>query len=149
VKIRQILNEQSYRFSLGTGSIVDLNRGRHAGREDDILRDLIDVDAHRDALGESHPSENGVHGGNPLIVGLCIGNVDRAGDAVDVATHCPIIAYQRDFGRIAHTDWGEVRFLEIAIDPVRFRIDKRDGIYANVQVIAQMRRRRASIAFTS
>ena len=32
------------------GSIVDLNGGRHPGREDDARRHFVDMDAHRDAL---------------------------------------------------------------------------------------------------
>jgi hypothetical protein len=87
VKTRQVLNEHELRFSRGTGFIIDLDRGRHPGREDDVLRDLVNVDAHRYPLSQSHPGENRVHGGNPLIVGLRVGNANRASNAVDVAAH--------------------------------------------------------------
>jgi len=34
-------------------SIVDFNRGSHAGREHDIRGHLIDMDANRNALGQA------------------------------------------------------------------------------------------------
>src|ERR1700686_1018555 len=98
-------------------SIVDLNRGGHAGRKDDIGGHLIDVDVNRDALGQTYPGEDGIDGGNALTVGLCVRNVDCAGDAVDVTAHDLIAAHQLDLSRISHLDRSKVRLLEISVDP--------------------------------
>src|SRR6476646_9352504 len=98
-------------------SIVDLNRGCHAGRKDDIGGHLIDMDANRDALGQAYPGEDGIDGSNPLTVGLRVRNVDCAGDAVDVTAHYLMAAHQLDLGRISHPDRSKVRLLEISVDP--------------------------------
>ena len=45
------------------------------------------MDAHRDTLRQPHPGEDRVDVGNPLPVGLRVGDIDRAGDAVDMAAH--------------------------------------------------------------
>ena|SRR6516164_8013337 len=44
-------------FGWQTTSIIDLDRGGHAGRKDDARRYLIDMDANRDALSQAHPGE--------------------------------------------------------------------------------------------
>jgi hypothetical protein len=107
------------RASLGwrTTSIVDLNRGGHARRKDDIGGHLIDMDANRDALRQAYPGEDGIDVGNSLTVGLRVRDVDCAGDAVDVATHDLTVAHQLDLSRIAHPDRRKVRLLEISVDP--------------------------------
>ena len=97
-------------------SIVDLNRGSHAGREHDTRGHLIDMDANRDALGQSHPGEDGIDGSNPLIVGLRVRNVNGAGDAVDVTAYDLIAAHQLDLSRVSHLDGSKVRLFEISVD---------------------------------
>src|SRR5262249_18025795 len=77
-----------------TGAIIDLDGGRHAGGKHDARRHLVDVDPHRDALGEVDPGEDGVDGRETLIVGLRVRDMDRAGDAVDVAAHDLIVSHQ-------------------------------------------------------
>src|SRR6516165_1884583 len=103
--------------TLHTCSILYVNGGCHASRKNDARRHLIDMDADRDALSKAHPGEDRVDISDALVVGLRIRNVDRAGDAVDVAAHDFAIAHQLDLGRIAHPDRSEVRFLEIPVDP--------------------------------
>src|SRR5205823_9791761 len=106
-------------ISLGwrSSAVIDLDGGGHAGRKNDARRHLIDMDADRDALGQAYPGEDRVDIGDPLIVGLRVRNVDRAGDAVDMAAHNLTVTHQLDLGRIAHADRREVRLLEISVDP--------------------------------
>ena len=44
----------------------DLDRGGHAGRKDDARWHLIDMNANRDALGQTHPREDRIDVGDPL-----------------------------------------------------------------------------------
>jgi hypothetical protein len=62
------------------------------------------VDAYRDALREAHPSEDRIDGGEPLPIGLCVRDVDAAGNAVDVAAEDLAVAHQFDAGRVADAD---------------------------------------------
>src|SRR3954451_1465023 len=52
---------------LRAGAIINLNGGRHPGREDDARRYLVDMDAHRNALRQAHPGEDRVDISHPLI----------------------------------------------------------------------------------
>src|SRR6476661_7182752 len=97
--------------------IVNLNGGRHPGREDDARRYLVDMDAHRNALRQAHPGEDRVDISHPLIVGLRVRDVDRAGDAVDAAAHDLTMAHQLNLGPIAHADGSKIRLLEISVNP--------------------------------
>jgi hypothetical protein len=66
--IFQVRNSLDYRAR----SIIDLNGGRHARRENDVGRHLIDMDADWDTLSQAHPGEDRIDGSDPLIVGLGI-----------------------------------------------------------------------------
>jgi hypothetical protein len=59
----------------------DLDRGGHAGRKDDSWWHLVDMNANRDALGQTHPREDRTDVGDTLSGRLCIRNVDGASDA--------------------------------------------------------------------
>ncbi len=72
---------------LRPGPRIDLDRGRHSRRQRHALRHFIDVDAHGYALGKAHPSEDRIDRGNPLLIGLRVGDVDRAREAVDMAAN--------------------------------------------------------------
>jgi hypothetical protein len=76
------------------------------------------MDANWDALSQAHPGEDRVDGGNALTIGLSIRNVDRAGDAIDVAAHDLTVAHQLYFGWVAHADGSKGRFLKIPVDPI-------------------------------
>jgi hypothetical protein len=52
-------------------------------------------------MGKTHPGEDRTHRGDTLIVGLRVRNADRAGDAVDVATHDLAMAHQLDLRGVA------------------------------------------------
>src|ERR1700760_1632869 len=97
--------------------VVDLGGGGHAGGQDDGRRYVIDMNADGDTLGEAHPRENRIDGGDALTVRLRIRDVDRAGDTVDVTANDRAVAHQLDPGRIADADGREVRLLEIPVDP--------------------------------
>src|SRR5262245_15704004 len=120
------LHEQDLRFSLGRGSIIDLNGGRHAGRENDILRDLIDVDAHRNALSETYPGEDRIDTRESLLIRLSVRNVDAASDTVDVPSNDFSVAHELDAGQVASANVLELGFFELAIDPGRIRIHNGD-----------------------
>src|SRR6266568_6303886 len=65
-------------------SRIDLHRASHAGRQDHAFRHLIDMDAHRDALGQPHPGEDRIDVGQALAVGLGIRDADATRDAADM-----------------------------------------------------------------
>ena len=87
-----------------------------------------------------------VDGSNSLIVGLCIRNIDRASDAVDMAAHDLTIAHQLYFGRVAHADGSEGGFFKISVDPIRAGVDKRDGIDADIDVVAKLSKQVRDVA---
>ena len=60
---------------------IDLHGGRHSCRKHHALRHLINMDAHGDALRQAHPGKDRVDVGEPLPIGLRVGDVDAAGDA--------------------------------------------------------------------
>src|SRR5215471_1739188 len=95
----------------------DLHRCSHPGREDHTLGHLVDVDPHRNALGEAHPGEDRVDIGETLPVGLCVCDVDAAGDAADMPANNLTVAHQLDAGRVAYLDPVETGLLEIPVDP--------------------------------
>src|SRR6516164_2045385 len=99
------------------GARVDLHGRGHARREDHTLWNVVDVDAHRDALRQAHPSEDRVDLSQPCPVWLRVRNVNGACDAVDMTANDLTVAHQLDAGGVADPDRLEVRFLEIAVDP--------------------------------
>src|SRR5262245_10521446 len=58
--------------SIGVRSGLYLDRSGYAGDETNAIGNLLDPDAHRHALGQPHPGEDRVDGGQPLLVGLRI-----------------------------------------------------------------------------
>ena len=94
-----------------------MHGGSHPGREDNALRDLVDMDPDRNALGKADPGKDWINRGKPLLVGLRVRNVDGARDAVDMATNDLAIAQQLDLGRVAYADRAEIDLLEIAVNP--------------------------------
>jgi hypothetical protein len=58
----------------------------------------------RDALPQAHPGKDRVDVGKSFSVGLCVRNIDAAGDAVDVTADNLVIAPQLDLGRVADAD---------------------------------------------
>jgi hypothetical protein len=98
-------------------SRVDLDRGCHAGDQADAVRYLIDPDAHWHPVGKPYPREDRVNVGKPLIVWLCVRDIDVPRDAGDLASHNRAVTHQFDLRRIALVDGGELRFLEIGIHP--------------------------------
>jgi hypothetical protein len=62
------------------GARLDLHgRGRAPPRHQaHAVGHLIDVEAHRDALRQAYPGEDRVDRGEPLLVGLGVGDVDAA-----------------------------------------------------------------------
>src|SRR5580692_4640461 len=121
------------------GPRIDLNGGGHPGRKHHALGYLIDVDAHRNALRQTHPGEDRVDLSQPLPVGLRVCDVDAAGDTVDMAAGDLAVSHQLDFGRVAHLDRLEIGLLEITVDPKRIGIDKRDHVRSDAGVVALLR----------
>src|SRR6516162_3169632 len=99
------------------GARIDLHGRRHPAGEDHTLGHVIDMDPHWNALSQAHPSEDRIYRRQPLPVGLCVRDVDAAGDAPYMAANNLGIAHQLDTRRVAYLDPVEIGLLEIAVDP--------------------------------
>jgi hypothetical protein len=102
----------------------NLDGGGHSGSKNHLGRRLVNMDTDWDALGQAHPSEDGVDVGDALTVRLGIWNVDGASDAVDVTTKGLAVADQLDFSLISDANRSKVRFLEIGVDPKGIRVER-------------------------
>ena len=60
---------------------IDLYRGGHSGRQDHTWRHVIDMNAHRDPLGQTHPGKYRIDLSQALPVGLRVCDVDAPGCA--------------------------------------------------------------------
>ena len=120
--------QPSGRRAWGGGRLVrfDLHRRRQAGDELDPLRNLVDVDAHRHALGEAHEGEDRIDRGEPGGVGRRVGDIDAAREPLNPAAQERAIAHELDRRRVAFLDAPERGLLEIGVDPVRVRVDDRE-----------------------
>src|SRR5712692_8156810 len=107
-------------------SRIDLHGASHAGRQYHAFRHLIDVDAHRNALGQPHPGEDRIDVGKALAVGLGIRDVDAARDAADMTPDGLWVAHQLDAGVVTFADPSYAGLFEIAVDPERVGVDQRD-----------------------
>src|SRR5208337_814535 len=67
-------------------SRINLDGRSQAGNQTNAIGNLIDFDADRHALSEPDPSEDRVDVRHPLVIGVRIGDVDRPGDAADLAS---------------------------------------------------------------
>src|SRR5260370_5623410 len=74
---------------------IDLHRGRRASHQAHAIGHLIDVDAHRHALGKAHPGEDRIYRREPCLIRLRVRDVDATGDAAAMATSALAIAPQR------------------------------------------------------
>src|SRR5215469_15999986 len=126
--------------------IIDVHCGGHAGRKDDPRRHFIDVDADRDALSKPHPGEDWVDICDPLTRSLCVRNIDRASDAVDVTTYDLTVAHQLDLSRIADANGSKVCFLEISVDPERVGVNQRNGVDARIYEVTKLRQQVCHVA---
>jgi hypothetical protein len=54
----------------GLRAPVDLNRRGQASDQANAIGDLLDPDVHRHALSQTHPGEDRIHRGKPLLVWL-------------------------------------------------------------------------------
>src|SRR5258706_11506528 len=120
-------------------AMLDLHGRRLAGRQNYALGHVIDMDPHRDALCQTHPREDRVHGRKSLRAGLRIGDVDAARDAADVAAHDLVIAHELDLRRIALANGPQSGLGEVAIDPEGIRVDDADLVLSHGRVIAELR----------
>src|SRR6202044_1492428 len=91
----------------------DLHRRRQAGDELDPLRNLIDVNAYRHALGEAHEGEDRVDRGQTRGVGLRVRDVDAAREPLNPAAQQGTISHELDRRGVASLDPAELRLLEI------------------------------------
>src|SRR3984893_7235785 len=126
-------------LDLRFGLRINLHGGRHPGRKDHALRHLIDVDAHRNALGKAYPGEDRIDRCKPLLIGLCVRDIDGARDAVDVATNDLAIAHRLCLWRVGLVDRAEIDLLEIAVNPERVGVDEGDYILPDICIVAELR----------
>src|SRR5258707_6036034 len=73
-------------------SRIDLHRSGHSGCKSHTGWDLIDDDAHREALRQANPGEDRVDGGEALPIGLRVRDVDAPGYAADMAANDLVVA---------------------------------------------------------
>ena len=98
----------------------------HARGEMQSAWPLIDGNADRNALCEAHPGEDRVDGRQSCDPGSGV----RVHDAVGQALHMPrngLIgkAHENDLRGVTHSDASQLRFLEVAGDPIAVGIDER------------------------
>ena len=117
-------------------SIYVWRRDSHGSRdsrdETDVSRHLVDAHVHGNALRQSHPGENGVNGRKPLLIRLCIRDVDSSGDAVDVPANHLAITHQLNCCRVTFANRSELGFLKIGVHPKGIRIHQREFALSNV-----------------
>ena len=58
----------------------------------------------RNALREAQPGEDRVHRGEPFLVRLCIGEINPAGNAADMAANDLPVGHRFDAGRVVLVD---------------------------------------------
>jgi hypothetical protein len=118
-----------------------LHGGRHAGHQSDAIRHLINVDAHRDALRETHPGEDRIYRGEPCLIRLRVRDVDATGDAADMSSNELTEAHELDSCWIALMDPLETALLEIAVDPEGIAVDDGDYLLTDIGVVAELHQR--------
>src|ERR1700722_12624517 len=94
---------------------VDLHGRGHAGDQTNAFRNLVDSDAYGHPLRQTHPGENRVDRGKPLLVGARVGDIDAACRAGDGTMHEVVVTHQFDTGRITIANGGELRLFKISI----------------------------------
>jgi hypothetical protein len=119
---------------------IDLDCRGHAGNQANSFRDLIDLDADRHALSEANPGKYRVDVRDPLMIGVCIRDVNGPRDPAHVAANDLAIAHQFDLGGIAFADGGELRLLETGVDPEGVGIDNRNHGLPDGRIVAHLRR---------
>src|SRR5208337_1981336 len=122
--VREVRQPPSFRSPFS--GRVDLDGCGHAGDQANAIGDLIDFDADRHALSEADPGEHRVDVREPLLIGVCIRDVDGPRDAAHVAANNLAMAHQFELCGIAFVDGGQLSFLEIGVDPKGVGIDNRD-----------------------
>src|SRR5262252_2667075 len=122
-------------------SMVDFHGGCLAGGENDALGHMIDVDAHGNALGQTHPGEDRVDLRESLRAGLRIRDVDAPCNAADVAADDVAIAHELDLHRVALADGAQSCLGEVAIDPKGIGVDDADLVLPHGRVIAELRQK--------
>ncbi len=117
---------------------LDLNRGGQAGDELDPLRNLVDVNAHRHALGEAHEGEERIDCGQPAGVRDGVRDIDAAREPLNPAAQQGGISHELDRRRVALMDPAKSGLLEIGVDPERVRIDDRKLESPDIGVVAEL-----------
>src|SRR5208337_5188766 len=118
---------------------IDLDSRGHTGNQANAIGNLIDLDADRHALSEADPGEYWVDVCDPLVIGVCIGDVNGPRDAAHFAANDLSIAHQFDLGGIAFADRGELRLLEIGANPEGIGIDNRDHALPDGRIVTYLR----------
>ncbi|MNV59273.1 hypothetical protein D3C71_1516870 [compost metagenome] len=110
------------------------------------MRDMLEFDAHRDALRQPHPTEAGFHAWQALCVGLLV----AVGNASPDAGHPPrqhlVVPHQADPRRRAGLDAAQFGFLEVAGDPEAVGVDQGDVGLARHGVVALVQSQARDVA---
>src|SRR5262249_11058660 len=127
-------------------SVRDLDGSRHTGSKDHSRGNLIDMDADRNALSEAYPGKDRIDAREPLLIGLSVGDVNAASDAVDMPSSDLAVAHELDAGRVPDANRLELGLFEVAIDPERIRIHNGDLVLADTNVVAELREQIGDVA---
>src|SRR5271156_1728333 len=108
----------------------------HSRNERYALRDIVDLDPDWNSLRKTHPREDRVDVRQPLSATRCVCCADATCDALDLSSDGKFIAEQRRLNYIPYMDVGELRFLEIGIDPIGFLVNHRYIRRASPRIVA-------------
>ena len=120
-------------------SLLAANNGNAAGHSCDerhILRDLVDPDPHRNALRETNPGEYRIDVRQALRAACGVRGTDAARDALNPAANRGFISKQYRLDAVSDMDVGELRFLELGVDPIGIFVDHRDAWRAGTRIVA-------------
>src|SRR4029077_19596503 len=116
--------------------LPDRYRGGTPGDQKKVRRHIVELDAHRDALREAHPTEGRIDESQQLAAGAAVLVLDAVSDALDVSRQNARIADQFYSRILADTNAPQLGFLEIPLDAVRVGIDQRKDSCAGIDVAA-------------
>src|SRR5712675_2767691 len=114
--------------------LPDRYGGGAPGHEKKVRRHIVELDAHRDALRQTHPAEGRIDESQQFAAGCAVLVLDAISDALDVPCQHARIPDQF-YGRIfADTDAPQLGFLEITLDAERVGIDQRKDSCSGIDV---------------
>jgi hypothetical protein len=103
---------------------MHLDRCGLSGDQPDARRNLVDDDAHGDALGEANPGEGRIDVGELGIAALAFAVLDTSGDTLDMPMYLVGDTHEIHAGRISDMDGRKLGLFETALDAQRAAVDE-------------------------